>query len=109
MRDVSNYMPKIIFKTFQEASVFAKNLAMTIKSSASVKRDGDIWYIEDPRAEQGTAGTAEPINTPAKVAAPAQDVHSTKYDADGYDADGYDREGYDRNEKDRNGYDKYPF
>ena len=97
-------MPKIIFKTFQEASAFAKNLAMTNKASASVKRDGDIWYIEDPRAEQGTAGTAEPINTPAKVAAPAQDVHSTKYDADGYD-----REGYDRNEKDRNGYDKYPF
>lgn len=101
-------MPKIIFKTFQEASAFAKNLAMTNKASASVKRDGDIWYIEDPRAEQGTARTAEPINTPAANVA-VSDVHSTKYDADGYDAEGYDVDGYDRNEKDRNGYDKYPF
>lgn len=102
-------MPKIIFKTFQEASAFAKNLAITIKTSASIKRDGNAWYVEDPRSEQGAAGTAETVNTPAYAADAVSDVHSTKYDAEGYDADGYDKEGYDRNEKDRNGYDKYPF
>ena len=92
-------MAKVIFKTFQEAAAYSKNLSMTIKTSTAIIRDGDTWWVDDPRTEQGISQSIAPSQVP----------EPSLYDAEGYDAEGYDIEGFDRNEKDRDGNSKYPF
>lgn len=97
-------MAKAIFKTFLEASAFSKNLAMTIKASTSIKRDGDTWYVDDPRTGQGTIQPTGPANPPTNKADSTNDEasasatanHSKQYDAAGYDKDGYNKDGYNR-------------
>jgi hypothetical protein len=97
-------MAKVIFKTFQEAAAYSKNLSMTINATTAVRRECDTWCVDDPRIEQGISQPDPPSQVP----------ESSLYDADGYDSEGYDSEGYDKDGYDRDLYDrqgrpKYPF
>lgn len=103
IRQSGTNMTRAIFKTFKEAAAYSKNLSVTIKASTSVKRDGDIWWVDDPRTEKTVSQPVAPSQVPEPV------IQSSQYDADGFDAEGFDIEGFDRNEKDRDGNFKYPF
>ena len=95
-------MAKVIFKTFQEAAVFSKSLSMTIKASTFVKRDGDTWFVDDPRSEQVASQTEDPdIATGDEATIPA--AHTMQYDEEGYDQKGYDCEGFTREGFDKKG------
>lgn len=40
-------MAKVIFNTFREACEFSKNIAIATKTTSSVHREGDRWWVED--------------------------------------------------------------
>ncbi len=47
-------MANVVFKSFQEASAFSKSLSMAIKASTTIIRDGDTWWVDDPRTGHDT-------------------------------------------------------
>jgi len=64
---------------------------MTIKATTSIKRDGDSWWVDDPRAEQIITGKKDESD---KILNPI--IQSSQYDAEGYDKDGFNREGFNK-------------
>jgi len=96
-------MANVIFKSFQEASAFSKSLSMAIKASTSIKRDGDTWWVDDPRTGHDTSRCIDPDHAIIDVEATALGAYSMQYDDEGYDSKGYDSEGFNREGFDRNG------
>lgn len=81
-------MAKVIFHTFQEASVFSKHLAMTTMTTTTIHRDGDSWWVDGPSIDNiDTANVADPCE--------ATNLHkqTIQYDAHGFDLNGLDKNG----------------
>lgn len=122
-------MAKVLFDSFQEASAFSKDLAMSSKTTCAVRKDGNRWYVDDPRVlENSSSGfNTDGIHhlTGTKYSPEGCDVDGfEQYDfnppigycktpsgSDGaneiiYDSDGFDRDGFDKEGFDKDGYDK---
>ena len=69
------------------------DISVVIKASTSIKREGDTWWVDDPRAEQGT-NSVKTTNGEAVTYGEAIPpvIHAIQSDADRYDAEGYDAE-----------------
>jgi len=46
-------MAKVTFTTFLEASEYSKQLAMALKTGSAVHREGNVWWVDDPRIAEG--------------------------------------------------------
>ncbi len=60
-------MPRIDFNTFKEASSYSKSLATTLTITTAIHRDGNSWWVDDPRVEHSTAhNVTASIESPTK-------------------------------------------
>ena len=94
-------MAKTLFNTFQEASAFSKNLAMVIKATTSVHREGDCWCVEDPRGEQPEISQMKSLGEPNESDRPR--FNKDGFDKNGFDKDGFNRYGFDSRDNHRSG------
>lgn len=106
-------MARVEFKTFREASAFSKKLSQDISASSSIKKDGDIWWVDDPRIEhadciQVSDNTEQPVRlqNPAAMQISGDEDEYNEY---GYDRDGCYKQGYNKSGYDREGKPVYPF
>jgi len=59
-------MGKVIFHTYSEALKCSKQLAMDTRTSVKINKDGNTWWIDDPRDGIVTRDMKEEVQTPNK-------------------------------------------
>lgn len=59
-------MTRVEFNSFLEASEFSKKLSISIRSTTIVHRDGEIWWVDDPRVKRDNSDLSANPTVPSQ-------------------------------------------